>query len=425
MGDSGMGEFAQIASIFLQGAKFGFDVSKDALKVAMKFLTWIFNKAEAGIKNKSGLNFRKNILERSRGDVQYFKVKKDSKETKDFYKLLKKNKIPYSKMPTFRCSEDKEHEYIMYCTCDATRFNHCAEQLVEVYKDNPSEVGSVSFDEMADGTGLSSVSEEEFNKEMKKIFGDNYKDFKQIGELKKNEDSLEVSEHLDEIGASARFKDEMTKDNTISFKYEFEPEKVLGQTDTHLMLKLGDKDSDMGVWLPKNQIYPKVDENYRGDILVCLPKDSNVIIESINPSDKYYLNTYANELSKRINDVYYNKNLETISIDKSLVKHDNNGLLTVRVPGYYGQESEACITLKEDSYKYINNGKTIVTRLDPNREYELMYIHSKKKEKVLGESLLSPKHFKPVSEKIDGVAKEMLKATDVMKNALPAQMPFR
>lgn len=402
MGDTGMGEVAQFLSIGVQGAKFGFDVSKDALHVIWKFVTWAFNLAKAQEQKKGGWKFKQSIIERSEGDVQFFKIPKNGAASKKFKKDLKKNMVPYSIMPSLKNSKDKEHEYIMYCTCDAPRFNHCAEALVEHYKGKENECGNVSFEEMTDGTGMKDVTLEEFNVEMRKVFGSDYKTFEEIGEIKKNEDSLEVAEKLDKLANYAIFKDKITQENSVKFKHTFSEEDVLKQTDDYFMLRL-DKDSKMGVWLPKNSAWPTFDGKSfsNKDRLFVLPKDAELVVESINPEDKHYLKAYAEEFSKKINNNYYDEMLTPASLDMSLLKKESSNGIVCRVPGYYG-DNEAHIELPKDSYKILNNDKTIVTKFDPNRNYELMFLNGKK-EKVSGRELL--KNFSEVSDNIKNVAK--------------------
>lgn len=415
MNESGLGDVAQFLSITMQGARFGFDTTKEAIRLMIKFLTWIYN---SYVNNKGGRTSTKNVLERSRGDVQYFKVPKDASETKNFYKDLKKNGVPYTKLPTLNNSTDKEHEYIMYATCDAPRFNHCAEAFVNKFKDTPDEVGNVTFDEAMEKTGMSSISAEDFDKEMKKLFGEDYVNFEQIGELKKNEDTLDVSEQLDSLAESVYLKDNLSKEDTVAFNYLFNENKILNQTDSHIMLDLGEK-TDFGVWIPKENIFPKIDENFKGDInlKIVVPKDSQLIIESVDPNDRLYLKSYAERFVEQLNKNYYENTLKTISIDSSLVKSNDNGNLSVRIPGTYkgSVEGEQRLTLNSESYKLINDDKTIVTKLDPSKEYEILYLKDGKKKKVKGNEILS--HFDNVDDRINSIGKS-INTSDILKNTV-------
>ena len=94
------------------------------------------------------------------------------------------------------------------------------------------------------------------------------------------------------------------------------------------------------------------------------------------------------EMSKNIryNEIINDVNKVDITISKDLVHRENDETFITRVPGTYGEDVRYLIS-KKDDVMLINQGKTLLTFLEKDKEYELLDKDFKPVAKVKGEEL--------------------------------------
>jgi len=91
---------------------------------------------------------------------------------------------------------------------------------------------------------------------------------------------------------------------------------------------------------------------------------------------------------RRILFIGFGRDLEKtdITISKNLVESENRDLFITRVPGTFG-ENVKYLTIKKEDIITINGGKTFLTFLNKNQEYELLDKNKKPVGKMRGEEL--------------------------------------
>ena len=101
--------------------------------------------------------------------------------------------------------------------------------------------------------------------------------------------------------------------------------------------------------------------------------------------------------------IKYNENINDlektdITISKNLVESENRDLFITRVPGTFG-ENVKYLTIKKEDIITINGGKTFLTFLNKNQEYELLDKNKKPAGKMRGEELRD-NYYDKVGEEI-------------------------
>ena len=89
-----------------------------------------------------------------------------------------------------------------------------------------------------------------------------------------------------------------------------------------------------------------------------------------------------------------NRNLTDITISKTLIKEESTVAVKTRVPGTWG-ENVRYVWIRKENIMEINNGKTLLTFLDSEKEYKLYDKNNRVAETVKGSTLYS-KHYDSV-----------------------------
>lgn len=102
--------------------------------------------------------------------------------------------------------------------------------------------------------------------------------------------------------------------------------------------------------------------------------------------------------------------LPDITIDRGLINAENDHAIKTRVPGMYN-ENVGYIWIDRDNIKVINDGKTILTTLDPRKDYKIYGEDNKVREVLNGRILYS--HY----DKVDKGTRERAEKEEVKKYA--------
>ncbi|MGN0456455.1 MAG: hypothetical protein ACI4F2_06325 [Acutalibacteraceae bacterium] len=113
-----------------------------------------------------------------------------------------------------------------------------------------------------------------------------------------------------------------------------------------------------------------------------LDKDDNVVLDS-------------SEFAEKMEE--YSKNFPDITISRELVHEENDKAIKTRVPGTYG-DNIRYMWLSKDNITEINDGKTLLTFIDLNRDYKLYGKQNEVVQTMNGSELYS--HYSEVSDKV-------------------------
>lgn len=316
MNENGIGEATQVLSVTLEGAKFAVEMSKESIRYLWRFLAILWNmlnpvngraKNWALYHREEGKTNLKNLLQRSGGDVQYFKLSK--KDYQRIIGLMKKNRMLWTQMPQLKATKDKGHEYIMFAACDAARFanileqlkgekvgklmreNHCSKQeAADLFvKDN----SPVTFAEMMSGIGADGT-DKEFDAQMEELFGEDYQQAMEAVELKKNGKNVAKEEVIRDLSKNIRRKEALAGGKCISFQAELDKDHIVDQNKSHVLMQL-EEHGAAAVWLPKEAIDPPLEQEFTGMRRVILPKEEVLLMESVKKEDDIYKKVSAEQ----------------------------------------------------------------------------------------------------------------------------------
>ncbi|MCQ4021740.1 MULTISPECIES: hypothetical protein [unclassified Ruminococcus] len=93
----------------------------------------------------------------------------------------------------------------------------------------------------------------------------------------------------------------------------------------------------------------------------------------------------------------HNKNFPDITISRELINEENDKAVKTRVPGTYG-EKVRYMWLSKDNITEINDGKTLLSFVDLNRDYKLYGTQNEVVQTISGSELYS--HYSEVSDKV-------------------------
>lgn len=113
-----------------------------------------------------------------------------------------------------------------------------------------------------------------------------------------------------------------------------------------------------------------------------LDKENNVVLD---------INSFTEKLQE------YNKNFPDVTISRNLVAEETDKAIKTRVPGTY-DDNVRYMWLSKDNITEINDGKTLLTFIDLNRNYKLYGNDGKVAETVTGRNLYN--HYDTVNEKV-------------------------
>lgn len=138
-------------------------------------------------------------------------------------------------------------------------------------------------------------------------------------------------------------------------------------------------------------IQKSLDINSRGTVVQgikhlynigLLDKENKVVLDSNSFTEKFQ---------------EYNKNFPDVTISRNLVAEETDKAVKTRVPGTY-DDNVRYMWLSKDNLTDINDGKTILSFIDLNRNYKLYGNDGKVAETVTGRNLYN--HYDTVNEKV-------------------------
>ena len=341
-------EAVQIIRVAYEGIEIAMRIGSGGLNAAQKAIQALIGMLE--YEKTMGKTSMKKLLMKG-GDLQVFQYK--TEEAKKVEKLLKKYGILYSVLPDI--NKNNGMSEIIFHAEAVPRMNMIAKKLTH------GKIGS--FDEyVKDG------DEKELDKLLKFLKGQ--KEGNVLAHTEEAELANEVIEGLiQKVGLFASEKKELSvEDIRENFQIgHVEAEEIIDKLRT-----LGLIDTP----------------NERGLYTVLMDR------EGFEKRIKSY-----QELFGRIQSVAQNQNqnLLDITINKSLVVEENDRAIKTKVPGTWGEQVLYLWINKENTME-IHDGKTILTFLDPEKDFKLYDEENRVAEVKRGETLYENHYDKVEAE---------------------------
>ncbi|MBP3488817.1 MAG: DUF3801 domain-containing protein [Roseburia sp.] len=459
------GDAMQVIYMEVEGIKLAYQLSKDAVKVALQLLKFLLcTIKDAPYKKAMGQTNMKNFKARA-GDQATIPVTLDEKTYHEMNSMLKKYGILYHAFRPLKSGKKGSVE-IVIMEKDLAMFQELLarqkkKQMQEDVKNGMSEEESErSFDqnnhaetmeEFAENVGAT-VPEEAFEADMKERFGEDYEEkiinfseYVQKHQEEKNpkEQTAGVDhEKVDNLADIIQFRErsEQLKENhPMQFQFIYDAEngksQITEETETHVkiagkgMNADGDPKKWGSIWVPKAAIVPPLDKKPEegGMRTVYLAKDTEVVMEDptgkkqpqkikaseIHKTKGWNAGTFETSGRKyqTAADRSTQNNLD-ITISKEIICEETEQAVKTRVPGTWGKDVRYLWVDKADTVD-VYGGKSMLTSLNPDRYYELYGEDGKVAEKKRGNDLYR-NHYDPVSK---GVRKNAGKAEQPVKMA--------
>lgn len=365
MGDSGIGEMTQVLSLTVRGITMSFKATKEAIINMTKFALWLKNK----MNTKAGQHTFDSLKKEFNGAILSGHI--DSKDQKAFEKEMISKKIRFACMDNMNTAKDKNIMYYVVPQEDAVPFQHLLEKYKEkaLIRDNKKEnneaeikrrYGMNSIEEAIAETGIASLSDEEFNEEIKRIYGKNAETIDNLKEKKTN-NSIETRENSKKIARNAYKNELILREDTSVIPLNMNKVNVLNETETTITTKYNELFS---VTCKKSEVF---------DDCLIINNNEELLIETIDDKLDFSYKMKGKDFADNIkNDGQIG--ILPITIDKSLIKYNTDNNLFCRVPN---TDAKIFVEIPEDKYKIINDGKTVLSFIVPEEKYK---IYNKKTE---------------------------------------------
>ena len=449
--DSGM----QVIYLEIEGIKIAYMITRDALKLAWQLAKFILaSMKDAPYKKSIGRTNIKNVKTRAGGQAlvacrleeeTYRRIAKDMKRAGLLYNVFRPLKSGKHGCVQILLSESDLailQELLTQQKEQMVRENvkngMSEEQAEQVFDENNR---TESMEEFAENAGVN-TPEEVYEAEMKERFGEDYE--KQVIDFAKRKENYSPKgetagvnrKKLDSLAEIINFQEYVRgRDNakpTMQFFYDPRQGKsqIVEETETHIKVAgkglgiNGDLNRWESVWIPKDAVFPPLGREAGQDGLrsVYLPKDADVIVgdplgreepKTMKAEQAFYqpdwkTGRFAAEAGEAL-DGQPGREAERydITIGKTypgqeseskqapaMIWDETEQAVKTRVPGTYGANVRFLWLDKKD-IRDANNGKSILTSLEKDREYPLYSEDGKVAQSIRGEDLYR-EHYDPV-----------------------------
>lgn len=421
----GGGEAMQVIYMEIEGIKLAYQLTRDAARILQQIAKFLIcSIADAPYKKTAGKTNRKNLQLRSNGQSQV-PVTLDKKTFQAFKKDAKKYGILFRAFTPLK-SGRKESIQVIILEKDLQMMQELLERIKEkqikedvrngmkegqadqIFDDNNH---TESMEEFIENVGAVS-SEEVFDDGMKELFGEDYEEkiIHFVERVKEHDpkskaagvDRNKVNNLADIINYKERAA-RLKKDNPVEISFVYDQKngksQIVEETETHVKIEgkglgiSGNPDQWSSVWLPKEVIVPPLgQEAQAGGIHTArLPADAKIIIE--NPVEKDGPKTVKADSLKKFAEPKSEAWLD-ITISKELIDEENDRSVKTRVPGTWGKEIRF-LWIDKHEIQDVYGGKSMLTSLDPDKDYKLYSRNGQIAERVKGSELYKY-HYDPV-----------------------------
>lgn len=390
-------DLTRIISITMEGMKFGASAGKESLKTLGRLAKTIYcavkyNRVRSG--RARGINPMKKMLKM---DQNISSVRISQENLKRFRKLAKKQSIYYTVMPTYSSATGEDVVHIMYHTSSAPRMEALMDTLHAKHFNELD--GRETLEEYIESSGMSKLTDAQFQKELKGKFPEQYKELEKLASSAKKNETLEgrMRKALRENAKQEKTKSEDFRIVHIS------KEQLVKETRDEVMIRT-EKDDDSYVWLKKDDF-----QNWdNGTFAAAVHKDQDIRITNFEETEHYAIK--GEEIKYHIDSQY-----EPVTISKKMIQEETERQYMTKIPGASGKEY---LWIDKARTREEHQGKSLKTYLEADATYQIVDADNNFVRNALGRELsgnYAPLWRKDVRKSTDRTGKYDRKAENHKK----------